>query len=678
MFRRVIYIFLLALISARPAMAVTFSLTLWREVKPAYASGYGQTWYCAAPTLSDTNSPVSYHRVEGPALVCSANFGTNTDFTLAAFNNPGQLLAALTNGDWTVWLNRETPEEQSYTFTLATSSITTNSFGQILISAPRNGGINIASNTPYLWSGPPGFDNINVTVANATNDTLPATETAWPTGPILTPGTNFFTVAYLKDVTTNYDISIPTNATFGLLTNWSVDTITLLSAARAGFLTEGLAPSTLAAALDAPGMIWETGGATNWFAQTTNTTDAVDAAQSGVIPDATSTTLRTVIYGTNTISFAWQVDCEGWADYIEFSDNGNYVTDLTGQTSWEQFTYHLSDGVVHVLEWTYNKDVSDTEGSDAAFLDQVRLGPDTLPLGPPLQLNLTIAREQKSVLSPIAPGQLLFSVRPSLTTTQAPLSYHEVISPNGWFSATFGPTNTVVTATTFTDFGELQNKLTNGLWTLWLNRTTPQAQYFTFAVSAPTLFSNDFAPVFIVSPPDDANSISPHTGHEWAGGWENSDELFVSASILSNDVPFTYATELLTPTATNWSTGPVWNEGTNNFLVRYARVATTNFSVSTPFHGWNLGPVRYESSASSIFTASNPQPAQLLNAQQIGGQFQFEFYAPLGFTNLIQSRTNLTLGDWIDRTNILGDGTLKMVTLPLGNEPMEFYRVRTE
>lgn len=193
------------------------------------------------------------------------------------------------------------------------------------------------------------------------------------------------------------------------------------------------------------------------------------------------------------------------------------------------------------------------------------------------------------------------------------------------------------------------------------------------------MFSNDFAPVFIVSPPDDASSISPHAKYEWTGGWEVSDELFVSANTLSNDVPFTYASELLTPTtATNWSNGPVWNEGTNNFLVRYARIATTNFSVSTPFLGWNLGLARYESSATSSFTVSNAQPAQLLNAQQIGGQFQFEFFAPLGFTNFVQSCTNLTLGDWIDRTNILGDGNLKAISLPIGPEPAEFFRVFTE
>ena len=671
---------MLALAGVMPASAdVTFSLTIWREACPAYQAGYGQTRFYAQPFLSDSTPPLSHHRVEAPGDICSADFGTNTGHSAQLFNNAGEMLNALTNGIWKLWLNRDTPQEELYTFTLDTSDITTNSLTAVSITTPRNGGINVASNTAYTWIGPPEFDDITVWVRGGITNTIAALETNWPAGPLLDPGTNFFAVTYNRDVTTNYSISTPTNDVLGLLTNWAAPVIQLKSKAESGFLTEGLPPSALGLALDAPGLVWETSGAAEWLAQSTNATDGVDAAQSGPIQDGESTTLRTVIYGTNTISFAWRSDCEGWADYVEFSDNGSYIDDLTGIIGWEQFTYHLSDGVVHVLEWTYNKDASDVEGADAAFLDQVRLGPDTLPLGPPVQLNLTIAREQKSVQSPIAPGQLLFSVLPSLTTTQAPLSYHEVISPIGWFSATYGPTNTAVATTSFTDFGELQNKLTNGLWTLWLDRTTPQAQYFTFTVSAPTMFSNDFAPVFTISPPDDASSISPYTRYEWTGGWEASDELFVSANTLSNDVPFTYATELLTPTtATNWSNGPVWNEGTNNFLVRYARIATTNFSVSTPFLGWQLGLARYESSATASFTVSNAFSAQLLNAQQSGGQFQFEFFAPLGFTNLVQSRTNLTLGDWIDRTNILGDGNLKVISLPIGPEPAEFFRVITE
>lgn len=678
MLRRIIYIFLLVLIGAGPARGdVTFSLMILREVKPAYGSGYGQTRYYVVPSLSDTNPPASYHRVEGPALFCSVNFGTNNDFATTWFNQPGPMLSAITNGDWTIWLNRETAEEQSYTFTLATSSIDTNSLGQVVITVPVNGGINVSSNTPYLWAGPPGFDSINASIANGTNEILAVTETSWPTGPALDPGTNFFAVTYFRDVTTNYDISTPTNETFGLLTNWAVSGITLLTSARAGFITEGLAPSPLVAALDAPGMIWETGSVANWFTQSTNTTDGTDAAQSGAILDGESTTLRTVIYGTNTISFAWRTDSEDQADYVEFSDNGNYVADLTGITSWQQFTYHLTPGVVHVLEWTYNKDSSDSEGADAAFLDQVRLGPNTLPSGPPLQFSLTLRREQKSAHDPL-PNQLGFLAFPGLATTNPPVSYHEVRSPNSWYVATVGPTNTGAATTFAFDFADMASELTNGNWTLRLNRETPQEQFFNFTLNALSVTSNDLAAVFIITPGNDSNGVPPHVSYQWTGGLVAADELFVSAYQISNDIQFTYATELLLPATTNWLNGPLLLEGTNYFQVRSAQTTAPNFIVSQPFLGWFLGNSRAESITTASFIVSNAAPVQLLNPQPAGGYFQFEFLSQPGFTNCIQSRTNLIFGDWVNRTNILGDGMLKIVTLPVGSAPTEFFRISTQ
>ena len=41
--------------------------------------------------------------------------------------------------------------------------------------------------------------------------------------------------------------------------------------------------ATLEEALDAPGLVWTTGGDAPWFGQTTNTHDNVDAAQSGAL-----------------------------------------------------------------------------------------------------------------------------------------------------------------------------------------------------------------------------------------------------------------------------------------------------------------------------------------------------------------------------------------------------------
>jgi len=71
-------------------------------------------------------------------------------------------------------------------------------------------------------------------------------------------------------------------------------------------------------------------------------------------------------------------------------------------------------------------------------------------------------------------------------------------------------------------------------------------------------------------------------------------------------------------------------------------------------------------------------PVSLLNPQRLSGNFQFQFLSQSGKTNTVQSRTNLTLGLWINRTNILGDGSTKTITLPVSTAPTEFFRVSTQ
>ena len=89
----------------------------------------------------------------------------------------------------------------------------------------------------------------------------------------------------------------------------------------------------------------------------------------------------------------------------------------------------------------------------------------------------------------------------------------------------------------------------------------------------------------------------------------------------------------------------------------------------------------YSLASSSAVTAANISginPVQLANPNRTGGNFQFQFLSESGKTNTVQSRTNLTLGTWVNRTNILGDGSTKTVTLPVSSAPTEFFRVSTQ
>lgn len=640
---------------------------------------WGDSILCLAG--AERSKPTDKSSLGGlPKWCVSGYFRHKHRFDQLVFYSAVALLNNLTNGSWDLWLNRDSPQEEHYTFTVQLAGIGADSFSAVNILSPTNGGLNLSSNCLPTWVGPTGFDSIIVSVRNSATNTLTATATNWASCPVLAPGTNFFGVIYSKEIASDCFISAPTNDFIGLLTNWTVNQLRLNSKAESGFLTEGLPPEPLAEALDAPGLIWETGGTAAWLAQNTNTTDHADAAQSGLIPDDSFSTLRTVIYGANTISFAWRVDCEGWADYVEFTDNGVYVTDLTGNLSWEQFTYPLTAGVVHVLEWTYYKDSSGSVGADAAYLDQVRVGANALSSGPSVEFNLLIRGEHNSALSPNYPNQISYAVSPGLTNTPPPLSYHEAISPHGWYAAKLSPTNLEVTTTWNTSFNSLLNELTNGTWTLWLNRGTPQSQYFEFTVQSPNLSSNDFPTISITSPPDSAESVSPHVGYQWSGGWSAPDQTFLAATqIRSNATPFVYAAEFAPLTsATNWVNVPALAEGTNNFSVQQYHVATSNVTVSLPFLGWSLGAAHFVTSATSSFTVSNAAPIQLLSPQVGSNEFHFSFYSPWGFTNHVQSCTNLTNGSWIERTNLPSKGALQTVYLPMSLEPIEFFRIVVE
>ena len=78
----------------------------------------------------------------------------------------------------------------------------------------------------------------------------------------------------------------------------------------------------------------------------------------------------------------------------------------------------------------------------------------------------------------------------------------------------------------------------------------------------------------------------------------------------------------------------------------------------------------------SVFLVGEPiAPEQLINVQPVAGATHFQFLSQVGVTGSIQSRTNLTLGNWAPCADIPGDGTMKTVSIPATNGPTEFFRI---
>jgi len=133
-------------------------------------------------------------------------------------------------------------------------------------------------------------------------------------------------------------------------------------------VTDG--PSTLSAAeLEGKGVGFRTYSAL-WDLETSITHDGTDALKSGSIGDNGLSEFSITVNGPGTINFWLRVSSEEDYDFCYFALNGDTVLARSGSTAWEQHSYNLKPGA-NSLCWTYTKDSSDTDGDDAAYLDEV-------------------------------------------------------------------------------------------------------------------------------------------------------------------------------------------------------------------------------------------------------------------------------------------------------------------
>ena len=146
--------------------------------------------------------------------------------------------------------------------------------------------------------------------------------------------------------------------------------------------TDALAIGTAA---DDDSLAFTTGGSASWFGQTSDSHDGVDAVRSGQIGNRQSTWMETTVTGPATLSFWWKTSCEdvrhSWSwdfkeefvtyvDAVTFTIDGKTMAQLAGRGEWEQKSFELEAGE-HKLRWQFEKDSSNCEGLDCAWVDQI-------------------------------------------------------------------------------------------------------------------------------------------------------------------------------------------------------------------------------------------------------------------------------------------------------------------
>ena len=267
-------------------------------------------------------------------------------------------LVVTNNSDWPLW----SPDVQGVNahdeFCAARSPAF--QFGSSAFSTVVTGPTNVS----FWWRISAASEVfLDVAVDGSVSNTISG-ETAWAQQPlVLSAGEHTLTWTFRKET---YDVA-------GADAAW-VDQIVL-----GDLPSTGTEITNFAALGDAP----------EWYQQTTNTHDGVEAWQSGDISDDETNRLTANVTGPGTLTFWWQVDSEEGCDFLEFWLDGVPQAGISGQTNWHQLSYVLGTGS-HTLEWLYDKDGSQDVQADAGWVDEVMFTPTTGLLTLEQALNVTI------------------------------------------------------------------------------------------------------------------------------------------------------------------------------------------------------------------------------------------------------------------------------------------------
>lgn len=162
---------------------------------------------------------------------------------------------------------------------------------------------------------------------------------------------------------------------------------------------------------------WTQSGTLPWTVATGTVHGGTYAAKSGAITDGqtSSMSLALQVASSSNLSFYYKVSSEATYDYLKFYIDGVQQTQWAGEVDWTLATYTLAAGA-HTCTWTYSKDGSVSNGSDAAWVDDI-----VMPiLGQPSYPDIAVTPASLSkTLAPGATGTELLSLANSGQATLA-------------------------------------------------------------------------------------------------------------------------------------------------------------------------------------------------------------------------------------------------------------------
>jgi hypothetical protein len=148
--------------------------------------------------------------------------------------------------------------------------------------------------------------------------------------------------------------------------------------AACGFALVGIvsaqSPTSLAQALDAPQLAWQTGDPP-WSGQASVTYDGLSAAQSGPVGSNQESWLQytNVFMSDGVLSFWWRVSSAANQDFLRFSINGIEQASLSGAVDWEERRFLVGAGT-NVMRWNFAKKSPGTSSpAEGGWVDQIKV-----------------------------------------------------------------------------------------------------------------------------------------------------------------------------------------------------------------------------------------------------------------------------------------------------------------
>lgn len=109
-----------------------------------------------------------------------------------------------------------------------------------------------------------------------------------------------------------------------------------------------------------------------WIISPATSYDGYLSARSGIISDNSKTTLvlKTLYSNPDTIRFHYRTSSEQTYDFLSFRLNGSEILKKSGEVQWTKASFPVPKGL-NVMEWSYTKDNSVSQGSDCAWIDMI-------------------------------------------------------------------------------------------------------------------------------------------------------------------------------------------------------------------------------------------------------------------------------------------------------------------